>query len=160
VPAGFESKFANVNGVRIHYVTGGHGPALILLHGWPETWYEWRNMLPILAKDFTIVAPDLRGMGDSSLEPSGYDKKTLAQDVHALVTQLKLSKPILVGHDWGGPVAYAYAAQYRNELERLIMIEGLPFGPWLKTTNLTWFFNFFRIPGYAESLLPGREREC
>src|SRR3954468_17686913 len=77
VPAGFESKFADVNGVRIHYVIGGRGPALVLLHGWPETWYEWRPMLPLLAKDFTVIAPDLRGMGDSSLEPSGYDKKTL-----------------------------------------------------------------------------------
>jgi len=157
VPAGFESASVTVNGVKIHYVIGGHGPAIVLLHGWPETWYEWRHMLPLFAENFTVVAPDLRGMGDSSLEATGYDKKTLAQDIHALVVHLKLTKPVIVGHDWGAPVAYAYAAQYRNEVERLIMVEGLTFGPWLKNTNLAWFFNFFRIPGYAEALLPGRE---
>jgi pimeloyl-ACP methyl ester carboxylesterase len=132
---------------------------MLLIHGWPETWYEWRKMMPLLARRFTVVAADLRGCGDSSLEPSGYDKKTLAQDMRKLMLKLGFRSAIVVGHDWGGPVAYAYAAQYRDAVEQLVLIEGAPLGPWTQNTNQFWFFNFLRIPGYAEKVLRGRERE-
>jgi pimeloyl-ACP methyl ester carboxylesterase len=157
IPAGFQSRTADVGAARIHFVVGGKGPPLLLVHGWPESWYEWRKMMPSLATRFTVVAVDLRGMGASSLEPSGYDKKTLATDLHRLMVSLGYARADIVGHDWGGPVAYAYAAQYRDAVDKLVVVEGSPFGPWLKTLDIAWFFTFFRIPGYAESILPGRE---
>lgn len=159
VPAGFQAHDARLSRVRIHYWIGGSGPPLLLLHGWPETSLEWRGVAPLLARRFTVIVPDLRGMGDSSLEPSGYDKKTLAQDMHELMGKLGFARATLVGHDWGGPVAYAYAAQFRDGVDKLVMIEGAPFGPWMARTNLAWFFDFFRIPGYAEWIVTGRERE-
>lgn len=159
VPRGFESRIADLGDLKIHYVAGGSGAPLLLLHGWPETWYEWRKMLPLLAARYTVIAPDLRGMGDSSLTPTGYDKKTLAQDMHRLMAQLGHGKVTVIGHDWGAPVAYAYAAQHRNAVDRLVLVEGAPMGSWLPTTDLIWFFPFLRIPGYAEKILPGRERE-
>ncbi len=160
IPTGFVSTSADLgNGVRIHYVIGGSGPPLLLVHGWPETWYEWRKMMPLLAKHYTVVAADLRGMGDSSLGPDGYDKKTLGKDMHDLMTGLGYNKVTLIGHDWGAPIAYAYAAAYRNEVQKLVMIEGAPMGSWLPSTDLLWFFPFLRIPNYAEQLLIGRERE-
>ena len=159
VPPGFKSATADLGDIKIHYVIGGSGPPLLLVHGWPETWYEWRKMMPGLAAHYTVIAPDLRGMGDSSLAASGYDKKTLGQDMYRLMTKLGYTKATLIGHDWGAPVAYAYAAQYRDAVEQLVMIEGAPMGSWLPTTDLLWFFPFLRIPGYAEQILPGRERE-
>lgn len=159
VPTGFQSKTADLNGVQIHYVMGGSGPPILLIHGWPETWYEWRKVMPLLAKQFTVVAADLRGFGDSTSAPTGYDKKTLATDMHALMRSLQFPKAVVVGHDWGGPVAYAYAAQYREAVDKLVMIEGLPFGPWMPTLEPYWFFSFLRVPGYAEQVLAGKERE-
>ena len=79
---------ASVNGIQLHYVTGGQGDPIVLLHGWPETWYEWRHIMPALAKNYTVIAPDLRGLGDSSKPLNGYDGKTVAEDIHQLVTQL------------------------------------------------------------------------
>lgn len=159
VPPGFTSHIADLGEVKIHYVIGGNGPPVLLLHGWPETWYEWRKVMPLLAQGHTVIAADLRGMGDSSLAPSGYDKKTLAQDMRQLMVKLGHPVATLVGHDWGGPVAYAYAAQYRDGVDKLVLIEGSPFGPWMKSTNILWFFDFLRKPGYAEKLITGRERE-
>ncbi len=157
-PAGFVSHTTRVGDVSIHYVIGGKGPPLLLLHGWPETWFEWRLMMPALAKSHTVIAADLRGMGGSSLASEGYDKKTLANDMHALVSQLGYQRVTVIGHDWGGPVAYAYAAQHRDAVDKLVMIEGSPFGPWMRNTNVYWFFDFLGVPGYAETVLPGRER--
>ncbi|MEO7731343.1 MAG: alpha/beta hydrolase [Kofleriaceae bacterium] len=159
-PAGFTSHLADVGAVKIHYVMGGSGPPLLLVHGWPETWYEWRKMMPALARRHTVIAVDLRGIGDSSLEPSGYDKKTLANDLFRLLAQLGYPKADVVGHDWGGPVAYAYAAQHTEAVNKLVLIEGSPFGPWMESPEPFWFFHFLRLPnGYAEQLLTGRERE-
>ena len=159
VPTGFQSKTADLNGIQIHYVIGGSGPPILLIHGWPETWYEWRKVMPLLAKQFTVVAADMRGFGDSTPAPTGYDKKTLATDMHALMRSLRFPKAIIVGHDWGGPVAYAYAAQYRDSVDKLVMIEGSPFGPWMPTLEPYWFFGFLRVPGYAEQVVAGKERE-
>ena len=81
----FSHHIASVNGIQLHYVIGGHGDPVVLLHGWPETWYEWHNIMPALAKNYTVIAPDLRGLGDSSKPPTGYDGKTTAEDIHQLV---------------------------------------------------------------------------
>src|SRR5688500_1221253 len=91
----------SVNGFVMHYVTAGEGPPLVLIHGWPQSWFEWRRQIPRLAERFTVIAPDLRGLGDSDKPDTGYDKRTLASDVHALVASLGHEKIGLVGHDWG-----------------------------------------------------------
>lgn len=160
IPAGFDSRSALVNGTRIHYVMGGHGDPVLLIHGWPETWFEWRKVMPLLARDHIVVAADMRGFGDSGLEVAGYDKKTLAEDLHQLMLKLGFPHAALVGHDWGGPVAYAYAAQHRDAVSKLVMIEGAPFGPWSQTTEPLWFFHLLRLPDrYAEKLITGHEAE-
>ncbi|MEF8887313.1 MAG: alpha/beta fold hydrolase, partial [Haloarculaceae archaeon] len=105
---------AYVNGVELHYVRAGEGPPLLLLHGWPQTWYEWREVIPPLAEEYTVIAPDLRGMGDSGKPREGYDKRTVADDTRELVHELGFEEVAVVGHDWGMPTAYAYAARYRE----------------------------------------------
>jgi hypothetical protein len=84
----YDLHMASVNGIQMHYVIGGHGDPVVLLHGWPETWYEWHKVMPALAKNYTVIAPDLRGLGDSSKPLIGYDGKTVAEDIHQLLTQL------------------------------------------------------------------------
>jgi hypothetical protein len=84
----FSHNLASVNGIKLHYVIGGHGDPVVLLHGWPETWYAWHKVMPALAKNHTVIAPDLRGLGDSSKPPTGYDGKNVAEDIHQLVTKL------------------------------------------------------------------------
>ena len=92
----------DVNGIRIHYVMGGEGDAIVLLHGWPQTWYEWRDVMPVLAKNnFTVIVPDLRGLGDTSKPATGYDGNTTASDIYQLVSQLGFNTAYLVGHDIG-----------------------------------------------------------
>ena len=83
----FSHHTASVNGIQLHYVMGGKGDPVVLLHGWPETWYEWRHVMPALAKNYTVIAPDLRGLGDSSKPASGYDGNTTAEDIYQLVIQ-------------------------------------------------------------------------
>ena len=97
----FSHNMAVVNGIQMHYVIGGQGDPVVLVHGWPETWYEWRYVMPSLAKNYTVIAPDLRGHGDSSKPPTGYDGKTLAEDIYQLVTKLGYRSIFLVGHDVG-----------------------------------------------------------
>lgn len=117
---------ARVNGFRMHYVRAGEGPALVLLHGWPQTWYEWRKVIPALARRFTVIAPDLRGLGDSERPATGYDKRTLASDVRALVAQLGFEKVGLVAHDWGVSVAYFLAYDHPGLVERLLVFDMYP----------------------------------
>ncbi|RYZ86512.1 MAG: alpha/beta fold hydrolase, partial [Moraxellaceae bacterium] len=108
-PANFKHASAEVNGVRIHYVTGGTGEPLVLLHGFGQNWYMWNRILPELSKHFTIIAPDLPGLGESGQPIAGYEKKSLAQSIHGLVNQLGYKQINLAGHDIGLMVAYAYA---------------------------------------------------
>jgi pimeloyl-ACP methyl ester carboxylesterase len=159
LPAGFGHRNIEANGQRLHLVVGGKGSPVVLIHGWPESWYEWRKVMPLLAAHHTVIVPDLRGFGDSSRPDSGYDKKTLAEDVFQAVTSLGFEKVALVGHDWGAPVAYAYAAQHRAAVTSLTAIEGDPKGPWTKDKAPFWFFGFQRIPNYAERVLQGHEAE-
>ena len=120
----FSHHTATINGIQLHYVIGGKGDPVVLLHGWPETWYEWRHVMPDLAKNYTVIAPDLRGIGDSSKPPTGYDGKTVAEDIHQLVTKLGFNSTYLVGHDIGELVAYPYAAEYPSEVKKLVVMES------------------------------------
>ena len=155
-----EDRFANVNGVRLHYLIAGKGDPVILLHGYAETSRMWRPLMAELAKTHTVVAPDLRGFGQSSKPISGYDKKTMAQDVHALAGSLGYRRECIVGHDIGLMVAYAYAAQYPAEVDRIVLMDAfLPgVGDWKSVWLLRdlWHFHF-----YGETplkLVAGRER--
>ena len=112
-----------VNGFRMHYVQAGRGYPLLLLHGWPQSWYEWRMIIPALAEHYTVIAPDLRGLGDSEKPMSGYDKRTLASDVRELVRQLGYEHIGVVGHDWGGSVAY-FLANATDKLRIPVMAWG------------------------------------
>src|SRR4051794_29729006 len=124
VPADFAETTAPANGITISYVRGGAGPTLVLLHGYPQTWYMWRKVLPALAAHFTVIAPDLRGAGGSDAPTDGYGKSILAEDVHQLLVGLDLADEVnVVGHDIGTMVAYAYAAAHRDSTSRLVLIE-------------------------------------
>jgi pimeloyl-ACP methyl ester carboxylesterase len=115
-----------VNDFRMHYVIAGSGAPLILLHGWPQSWYEWRKVIPALAERFTVVAPDLRGLGDSGKPMSGYDKRTLATDVRELIRQLGFERVGVMAHDWGGAVAFYLCYDNRELVERLFILDMIP----------------------------------
>ena len=158
-PANFKHQYAEVNGVKIHYVIGGTGDPLVLLHGFGQNWFMWNRLLPELSKHFTIIAPDLRGMGESEKPDSGYDKKTMAADIHELVKKLGYSRINLAGHDIGLMVAYAYAAQFGQEVKKLALMDALLPGVepvWSDFSGKAWWFGFFARPvsGY---LVQGKE---
>jgi pimeloyl-ACP methyl ester carboxylesterase len=155
----FSHHMASVNGIQMHYVIGGQGDPVVLLHGWPQTWYEWRKVMPALAKNYTVIAPDLRGLGDSSKPSTGYDTKNAAEDIHQLVTQLGFESIFLVGHDIGTLVSYPYAAEYPSEVEKLVVMES-PIPPFLPPGRLPSWWNIFnQVPDVPELLVEGRERE-
>jgi pimeloyl-ACP methyl ester carboxylesterase len=160
--AGLLHDARQVNGMTMHYVRAGEGPPLVLLHGWGSTWFMWRKLIGPLAERFTVIAPDLRGIGDSSKPRDGYDKLTIARDVHALVEELELGPIRLVGHDWGGPVAYLYTAGLRAPVVRLAMLETLVFGVEyeldVRLTGELWHNAFHAVPDLPEALVAGRER--
>ena len=125
IPDGFTEKTARVNGVTLNYATGGTGSAVVLLHGYPQTWYMWRKVMPALAEQYTVIAPDLRGSGGSDAPATGYDKASLAEDIHQLLLALGHADEVsLVGHDIGGTVSYAYTAAHRDSIRRLTIIEA------------------------------------
>jgi pimeloyl-ACP methyl ester carboxylesterase len=158
---GFVSDTAQVNGTTLHYVRGGTGPAVILLHGFPEDWYAYHRVMPLLAKQFTIVAVDLRGLGDSIPTESGYDAANMAEDIHQLAEHLRLKHVYVVGHDIGGMVAYAFARRYPETSRGVMMLDApLPgLGPWdvVKASPITWHINFQQTPDLPEQLIAGRE---
>ena len=156
----FSHHTASVNGIQIHYVIGGEGDPVVLLHGWPQTWYEWHKVMPAMAKNYTVIVPDLRGLGDSSKPASGYDSNTTAEDIHQLVTQLGFNDIFLVGHDLGAFVSYSYAAAHPNEVSRLVILD-VPIagtGPALNLTRL-WHIPFHMVRDIPETLVEGKERE-
>jgi pimeloyl-ACP methyl ester carboxylesterase len=153
-------RIANVNGVRLAYLVAGTGEPVILLHGYAQTSHMWLPLIAELAKTRTVVAPDLRGFDRSSKPDSGYDKKTLARDVHALARSLGFRRAKVVGHDIGLMVGYAYAAQYPREVDRLVLMDAfLPgVGDWESVWLLRdlWHFHFYgEVP---LKLVAGRER--
>ncbi len=155
----FSHNVASINGIQLHYVIGGQGDPVVLLHGWPETWYALHKVMPALAKNYTFIAPDLRGLGDSSKPLTGYDGKTLAEDIHQLVTQLGFKTLFLVGHDIGTQVAYSYAAAHPTEVKKLVVMElTIPgFAPAGRMP--LWWVIFHQTPGVPEALVEGREQE-
>jgi len=133
----------------------------VLLHGWPSTWYEWRHVMALLAGRYRVIAPDLRGLGDSSRPPAGYDKKTVAADLWQLLSAtLGLARWHLVGHDWGGPVAFALAAAHPEAIRTLTIVDvTLPgIGPDLSQGGKRWHHAFHMTPDLPEALVQGRER--
>jgi pimeloyl-ACP methyl ester carboxylesterase len=161
-PAGFTSKLTTTeNGLTIHYTIGGKGQPLLLLHGFGQNGYMWQRLLPELSKHFTVIAPDLPGLGESGKPASGYDKKTLAADIHSLMKKLGYSNILLAGHDIGLMVAYAYAAQYRNEVQKLALMDALLPGVepvWSQVRAQAWWFGFFGWPS-SSSIVEGKARE-
>ncbi len=155
-----QSKFAEVNGVKLHYLIAGRGDPVVLLHGFAETSHMWLPLIAKLADKHTVIAPDLRGFGESSTPPAGYTKAAMAQDIHALVKSLKYDRIRLVGHDIGLMVAYAYAAQYPSEVDRIVLMDAfLPgVGDWKSVWLLRdlWHFHFYGKTPLA--LVAGRER--
>jgi pimeloyl-ACP methyl ester carboxylesterase len=155
-----KNRFASVNGVKLHYLTAGKGEPVILLHGYAQNSHMWRPLMVELAKTHLVIAPDLRGFGQSSKPATGYDKKTMAQDVHGLAASLGFKHASVVGHDIGLMVAYAYAAQYPAEVDQIVLMDAfLPgIGDW-KTVWLLrdlWHFHFYGVTPLK--LVAGRER--
>jgi pimeloyl-ACP methyl ester carboxylesterase len=170
LPAGFAdtftSRFVDAGDVRLHAVIGGEGPALLLVHGWPETWYAWRQVMPALAQDFTVIAVDQRGIGLSDKPADGYDTGTLANDLVALMDALGHERFAVAGHDTGFAIAYALAADHPDRVERAILAEipgapgAAPTPPLLSPTpinNRLWHLLFNRVEGLPEQLVTGRE---
>jgi pimeloyl-ACP methyl ester carboxylesterase len=155
-----QSRFATVNGVKLHYLIAGKGDPIVLLHGYAETSHMWRPLIAKLAASHTVIAPDLRGFGDSDAPVDGYTKAAMARDIHALVIGLKYPKVKIVGHDIGLMVAYAYAAQYPSEVDRIALMDAfLPgVGDWTHVWLLRdlWHFHFYGKTPLA--LVTGRER--
>lgn len=159
--AAISHHYAEIGEVMMHYVTAGSGPAVVLLHGWPQTWYEWRHVIPALAQKHTVIAPDLRGLGDTSRPLAGYDKRTVANDVWRLVTEkLGIRDFHLVGHDWGGPTAFALASQHPEAVRRLVIIDVVIPGDGgdFSEGGRRWHHQFHITPDLPEALVEGRER--
>jgi pimeloyl-ACP methyl ester carboxylesterase len=159
-PAAFKSRTVQTEGAALHVVVGGHGPAVVLLHGFGDTGAMWSPLASRLAAKHTVVVPDLRGMGLSSHPEGGYDKWTQAGDIRAVLRQLGIDRAVVVGHDIGTMVAFAYAARYPDKTERLVVMDapvpGVP--PWeqILRNPLLWHFSFGGPD--AERLVAGRER--
>jgi pimeloyl-ACP methyl ester carboxylesterase len=152
-PAGFKHQYATVNGVKIHYVTGGKGEPLLLIHGFGQNWYMWNRLMPELSKHFTIIAPDMRGVGESGKPTGGYDKKNMAVDMHELMKKLGYKNINLVGHDIGLMVAYAYAAQFPTDVKKVALLDALLPGiepVWSEVRAQAWWFGFFGMPHSGE----------
>lgn len=159
-PTNFKHANTTVKGVNIHYVIGGTGEPLVLLHGFGQNWYMWNRLLPELSKHFIVIAPDLPGVGESGKPDSGYDKKTMAQYIHGLVKQLGYDEIKLAGHDIGLMVAYAYAAQFPTEVKKLALMDALLPGVepvWSQVKASAWWFGFFGWQASGE-LVAGREK--
>lgn len=160
----FTQQWTTVNNINIHYVTGGEGEPVVLLHGYPQTWYAYRHIMLALANHFKVIVPDLRGLGDSDKPASGYDIYTVANDIYLLIQQLGYKSIRLLGHDFGANVAYAYAASHREEVSRLAFLDvGLlgeqianrPLLP--RNSKSLWWFPFHMVSELPELLVQGRE---
>jgi pimeloyl-ACP methyl ester carboxylesterase len=162
---GFTSKFIKANGIQLHYVIGGAGPPLVLLHGWPEMWWMYRKVMPALAANFTVIAVDLRGAGASDKPATGYDKKNMALDIYELATNLGYSEINIVGHDIGSMVAFSFAVNHPEATTKVSLLSvthpsesyyqipmlappGTPFSP--------WWFAFNQLSTLPAQLVSGR----
>jgi len=154
------SRTANVGGVKLHYLTAGHGPTILLIHGYTQTSRMWRPLIPRLADKFTVIAPDLPGIGDSDIPADGLDMKTAAIRIHDLAKSLGVTKAQVVGHDIGLMVAYAYAAQFQPETEKLALLDAFLPGVegWLAVYDNPNIWHFRFNGPTPEALVRGRER--
>ncbi len=154
-----QHHYADLGEARLHYVTAGQGPAVVLIHGWPQTWYVRRDIMPALAARYRVIAPDLRGLGDSSRPLGGYDKKTLADDIWRLAHDILDERRLfVVGHDWGGPVAYALAAQHRDAVRRMAIFDvPVPGDGTPVMFNNRWHHGLHWELDFPEALTAGRE---
>jgi pimeloyl-ACP methyl ester carboxylesterase len=151
---------ADLGDVRLHYVTMGQGFPVVLLHGWPQSWYEWRHIMPGLAATYRVIAPDLRGLGDSSRPLTGYDKKTVGNDVWRLLQRINVGEFFLVGHDWGGPTAYAIAAAHPAAVRKLAILDVAIPGDGSRNISQggrRWHHAFHQTLDLPEALVTGRE---
>jgi pimeloyl-ACP methyl ester carboxylesterase len=159
--SGFQSGTVAVNGTTLHYVRGGRGPALILLHGFPQDWLEYKSIMPRLGDRFTVVAVDLRGIGGSRATEGGYDSANLAKDIKQLIDALKLDRPYIVGHDLGGQVAFAFIQHYPQAARGAMILDSpLPgVAGWDESLNgpAAWHVGFMQVPGLAEQLVDGKQ---
>src|SRR4051794_7621047 len=157
---GLHHRFVDANGLRFHVVEAGSGPLVLLLHGFPEFWYGWRSQLPALARHFRVVAPDLRGYNLSNKPVSGYDFETLARDVPALIRALGVERAHVVGHDWGGMLAWGAAMLHPEAVDRLAILNAPHPAAFLRelTHNprqmlRSWYIGMIQVPWLAEWLL-------
>ncbi|MEU4579729.1 alpha/beta hydrolase [Nonomuraea sp. NPDC023979] len=167
LPGGFRSAYAHVNGIRLHYVTGGAGEPLVLLPGWPATWWSYHKVMPALARRYRVIAVDIRGMGASGKPAGGYDKKTMARDVYELVRTLGHDRVNIAGHDIGAMVAFSFAANHPDATRKLALLdvlhpdESLYQIPMLQRpggdTHM-WWWAFNQVQGLPEQLLADRSR--
>jgi pimeloyl-ACP methyl ester carboxylesterase len=170
---GFTNRYVTVNGIQLHYVEGGKGQPLVLLPGWPETWWSYHKMMPVLAAKYHVIVVDIRGMGSSGKPAVGYDKRTMAEDVYQLIRYLGYDKVFVAGHDIGAMVAWSFAANHPEATAKLVMMEvphpneGFSTIPMLPTTSsftpkidethiYDWWFAFNQVTGLPEQLLLGR----
>lgn len=155
-----KSNYADLGDGIVHYLTAGKGEPLVLLHGIPQTSYEWRYVIPMLEDNFQIIAPDLRGLGDNTRAANGFDKKTVASDVWRLLhDHLKIDEFNLVGHDWGGPTAFALTCAHQEAVRKLAILDvAIPGdGADFSQNGRRWHHAFFRTAHLPEALLNGRE---
>ena len=159
-PGAVTSRTAQVDGVKLQYLTAGHGPAVVLLHGYTQTSRMWKPIIPLLAERFTVIAPDLPGIGASGIPTDGLDMKTAAIRIHALVRSLGVEKARVVGHDIGLMVAYAYAAQFPTEVEKLVVMDAFLPGVagWESVYDNPGIWHFRFNGPTPEALVRGRER--
>jgi pimeloyl-ACP methyl ester carboxylesterase len=157
---GFDHRYVRVNDIRVHYVTAGEGPPVLLLHGFPEFWRGWRRQIPALAERFTVVAPDLRGYNETDRPLRGYETDTLVSDVAGLIAALGYERAALVGHDWGGALAWLTAMRYPQRVERLAVLNcphPARFAQALRTSPSqllrSWYMGFFQLPLLPEAFL-------
>jgi pimeloyl-ACP methyl ester carboxylesterase len=168
-PTGFRHRFERVDGLRLHFVIGGADveQTIVLLAGFPESWFAWRQVMPLLGQRYRVVAIDLPGQGDSDRPLDGYDTQTVAERVHDLVTHLGIKHYNLVAHDVGAWVAFPYALLFADEVTALVLMDAgipgvtlpemLPSSP--DKAWKTWHFAFHAVPDLPETLIEGRERE-
>ena len=159
----FASETATVNGIALHYVRGGKGPPIILIHGFPQDWFEYHAIMPRLAKRFTVIAVDLRGIGGSKATAGGYDAANMAEDVHQLVLALKLERVYIVGHDIGGMVTYAFVRRYpqvpRGAMILDVPIPGIEGWDEIQGDPSIWHVRFMQVPGLPEKLIADRQAD-
>lgn len=161
-PKGFTSARTETLDVNLHYVRGGgSGETVILLHGWPQTWASWSEVMPLLTEDYDVIAVDLRGAGGSDTPPDGYDKATMARDIHGLMAELDVGSANIVGHDIGGMTAFAFASQFPEATETLTIIDtpvpGTPIFDAISTDPRAWHFAFHAAADVPERLTAGNE---